>query len=136
MKANKEVKCIGVVFDIDALGGGCYGIKAMRIFMQNLPSGLRDYTIKAGDTDETLECQRREYCIALGGIGLDINAVKVAFSKAKEKGLAALNRRFITSPELEKEPLCYEGKISNGKIINIWEGSTLESYLSAGKERM
>lgn len=108
------MKGIGVVFDIDELGGGFYGSQAWRIFMRNLrPERIIGCVLREGDTSETLGGSRREFCIAVFGIGLDIEFVKAAFVDSSEKGLATSNRRFILSPKLDSEPLVEAGMIDS-----------------------
>ena len=113
------MKGIGVVFDIDALGGGFYGSQAWRIFMRNLtPEKIIGCILREGDTRETLSGSRREFCIGVFGPGLDVEAVKAVFASSSEKGLAPSNRRFILSPRLESEPLVEAGMIdSSGRLV-------------------
>ena len=113
------MKGVGVVFDIDALGGGFYGYKAWCIFMRNLqPEKIISCILREGDTNATLNGSRREFCIAVFGIGLDIETVKAAFTGSSEKGLAPSNRRFILSPQLDSEPLVEAGMIDSvGRLV-------------------
>ena len=113
------MKGIGVVFDIDALGGGFYGSQAWRIFMRQLPpENITGCSLREGDTNETLNGSRREFCISIFGAGLDVEMVKKAFTDSSEKGLAALNRRFIISPKLDSEPLVEAGMIDSvGRLV-------------------
>lgn len=110
---------IGVIFDIDELGGGFYGSQAWRIFMRNLPPvKLIGCTLKEGDTNATLGGSRREFCIAAFGPTLDLNEVKKAFTDCTFKGLASIDRRFITPPQLNSEPLVDAGVIdSMGRLV-------------------
>lgn len=104
------MKGIGVVFNIDALGGGSYGSQAWRIFMRQLPpEKIIGCSLCEGDTNETLNGNRREFCIAVFGVGFDVEMVKRAFADSSENGLAASNRRFILSPKLDSEPLMEAG---------------------------
>ncbi len=113
------VSGIGVVFDIDALGGGFYGSKAWRIFMRNLrPERIVGCNLREGDTRETLSGNRREFCIAVWGIDVDTEAIRSAFATCSETGLAALERRFISSPQLDSEPLVEAGRIdAEGRLV-------------------
>jgi len=113
------MKGIGVVFDIDDLGGGFYGFAAWRIFMRNLrPENIVGYVLREGDTSETLSGNRREFCIAIFGVGLDIDFVRKVFEACTEKGLAPLSRRFILSPHLDSEPLVKVGMVdSTGRLV-------------------
>jgi hypothetical protein len=113
------IKGIGVVFDIDASGGGFYGDAAWRILMKNLrPENITGCMLREGDTSETLNGRRREFCIGIFGIGLDIEVVKATFAYSSEKGLAVQNRRFILSPRLDSEPLAQVGMIDSfGRLV-------------------
>jgi hypothetical protein len=113
------MKGVGVLFDIDALGGGFYGYKAWCIFMRNLkPEKIISCILRAGDTNATMNRSRREFCIAVFGIGLDVETVKAAFTGSSEKGLAPSNRRFILSPQLDSEHLVEAGMIDSvGRLV-------------------
>jgi hypothetical protein len=103
---------IGIVFDIDALGGGFYGYQAWRIFMRHVdPSKITACILMEGDTNATLNGRAREFCIAVYGMNLDPGYIKKVFGDLNEKGLAPKNRRFIEKPELDSEPLPKRGMI-------------------------
>jgi hypothetical protein len=110
---------IGIVFNIDALGGGFYGAKAWRIIMKQLQASyLSGCTIKEGDTDDTLNGKSREYCIAFFKPGLNIDQIRSIFAELDEVGLASKSRRFIQSPRLDSEPLVITGSIdSRGHFV-------------------
>jgi len=102
---------IGVVFDIDDLGGGFYGYEAWKIFMKHLdPSKLTGSTLLEGDTMETLSGGANEFCIAVYG-GMDVDYVRSAFADLTEEGLAPPDRRFIEKPQLDAEPLPDRGRV-------------------------
>ena len=109
---------LGIVFNIDDLGGGYYGATAWRIFMRHIcPKMIIGCTLKEGDTRATLEGEEREFCIAMFGLTNDAAvAVKKVFEECDEKGLAPLARRFLSSPELE--PLVHVGHIDAlGRLV-------------------
>jgi|LGVF01.2.fsa_nt_gb hypothetical protein len=110
---------IGIVFDIDALGSGFYGSRAWRLFMRNItPEHIVDCTLREGDTIETLDGTRREFCIAVFGLDLDVDFIRNAFSKCTGKGFAPLNRRFILRPKIDSEPLMKSGRIDSfGRFV-------------------
>ncbi|MCX5806323.1 MAG: hypothetical protein NT010_09705 [Proteobacteria bacterium] len=117
------MKGVGVVFDIYALGGGFYGAKSWDIFMQNLrPEKIVGCTLHAGDTSETLKGGKREFCIAIFGDKLNVEAVKDVFSVAAENGLASIDRRFMLSPQLDSESFAETGTIDSvGRFVqNTW----------------
>lgn len=97
---------IGVVFNIDDLGGGFYGARAWEILMKYLqPSNLAACTFTEGDTNATLGGTAREFCIAIYGTVMNIEYVEKTFANLEQKGLAAERRRFIKKPLLNSEPL-------------------------------
>lgn len=74
--------------------------------------------LRESDTSETLSGSRREFCIGIFGIGLDVEIVKAAVAASSEKGLAISNRRLILSPRLESEPLVQAGMIDPvGRLV-------------------
>jgi hypothetical protein len=113
------MKGVGVVFDIYELGGGFYGSKSWDIFMRNLrPEKIVGCTLRAGDTSETLKGGKREFCIAIFGDKLDVEAIKGVFSASSEKGLAAPDRRFMLSPQLDSESFAETGTIDPlGRLV-------------------
>lgn len=110
---------IGVVFDIDELGGGFYGAEAWRIFMRSLsPSSIVNCILQEGDTNETLFGRQEEFCIGVFGLTLNAGVVKAAFADSSDKGLAAPDRRFIASPQVNAEPLVTVGAIDHrGRLV-------------------
>ncbi len=103
---------IGIVFDIDALGGSYYGYQAWRIFMKRMPQArIRNTVLKEGDTRETLAGAANEFCIAVYGPLLNPEHVRQAFESLADKGLAPVERRFIMKPPLDGEPLPVRGRI-------------------------
>jgi hypothetical protein len=118
-KEAGHMDSIGVVFDIDALGSGFYGASAWRAFMRHVrPENINGCSLKEGDTQGTLSGSRREFCIAVEGPGLDVDAIKKTFEQSSEKGLASATRRFIFKPQLESEPLVAAGYIdAHGRMV-------------------
>jgi hypothetical protein len=102
---------IGIVFNIDDLGGGFYGYQAWKIFMKHID--VRKFPASAlfeGDTNETLGGSANEFCIAIYGM-IDIGKIKDIFKDLNDKGLAQQGRRFIDKPRLDAEPLPSRGRI-------------------------
>jgi hypothetical protein len=87
--------------------------------MRNLqPETIIGCTLREGDTRETLNRRRREFCIGISGIELDVEAVRAAFASCAEEGLPESSRRFILSPRLEAEPLVEAGMIDSlGRLV-------------------
>lgn len=118
------MKGVGVVFDIDALGGGYYGSEAWRIFMRHLaPGTIIGTVLREGDTRETLTGNRREFCIGVFGLELDVEAVRKVFASSSARGLVPLSRRFILSPQLESEAFMEAGMIDSGGrfVADEWD---------------
>jgi len=113
------MKGIGVVFDINDLGGGFYGSTAWRIFLRNLrPENIIGCVLREGDTSETLSGNQREFCIAVFGAELNTDLFEKVFKDCSEKGLASSNRRFLLSPKLDSEPLIEAGIVdSMGRLV-------------------
>lgn len=105
---------VGIVFDIDALGGGFYGSAAWRLFMRHFrPTDFPACSLLEGDTNASLSGRAREFCIAVSGPSLDPAAVKGIFGAVAAKGLAPPARRFIDKPQLGSEPLVIRGRIDD-----------------------
>jgi hypothetical protein len=113
------MNAIGIVFDIDELGGGFYGSTAWRILMRNLKqSQIKDCVLKEGDTNATLSGSRREFCIAITGQNLNIENIRTCFQNCTEKGLAKIERRFLVGSTVVSEPLTLTGTIdSKGRLV-------------------
>lgn len=107
---ERVLQGIGVVFNIDELGGGFYGFKVWKLFMKHLdPLRLAGVTIVEGDTKSTIKNRAREFCIAV--LGGDTEYIRTTFANLDEKGLAPKNRRFIEKSQLASEPLTIRGRI-------------------------
>lgn len=123
---------IGIVFNIDDLGG-FYGNEAWHIFMRNIkPSTITGCILKHGDTMQTLNGNQREFCIAVFGNTLEMSVIRLAFEKCTEKGLAPLNRRFISNPSAE--PLMDYGSIdTKGRLVqDEWSRITHDQCKDCG----
>ncbi len=106
---------IGLVFDIDGLGGGDYGNAAWHIFTAVIPAtSLRSCILVEGDTAATLAGQANEFCIGVYGDRAIIDLVRAKFEQADIPGLAAFHRRFITKTALDQQPLPTKGVVDLG----------------------
>lgn len=113
---------VGIIFNIDDLGGGYYGPKAWRIFMRHLdPTQIPACTLMEGDTNATLEGHAREFCIAIYGL-IDVDYIKGLFADLQDKGLAKKSHRFIEKSQLDSEPLVHRGRIdaSGAFVTESW----------------
>jgi hypothetical protein len=118
---------LGVIFDIDDLGGGFYGWEAYKIFFASLdPQRLTGCTLLDGDTSETLAGQAREYCIAVQSLDPSkILYVKEALSTRTDQGLLPVERRFIEGDVTSRNPLALAGNIDAAGKLVVREGSMI-----------
>lgn len=110
---------LGVVFDIDGLGGGFYGRAAWRIFAAAVPAtSLCASILVEGDTVATLAGGANEFCIGVYGPREVIDLVRATFEQAETPGLAAFHRRFIEKTALDQQPLPEKGTIDwGGRLV-------------------
>ena len=103
---------LGVVFDIEELGGGFYGNVAWHIFAAAVPAtSLCVSILVEGDTAATLAGKANEFCIGVYGRRETIDLVRATFEQAGTPGLAAFHRRFIEKTVLDEQPLVTRGVI-------------------------
>lgn len=103
---------IGVVFDIDGLGGGFYGYCAWQLFTKHLdPRQLGVSILVEGDTAATLNGQANEFCIGVYCSDLAVDYVRRTFEDMNKPGLAAFHRRFIEKVVLDDQPLPIRGQL-------------------------
>ncbi len=105
---------LGILFDIDALGGGFYGPAAYRIFFaavdsRTIPGAL----LRDGDTNATLRGRERHYCIAVASASQDhIEHVRKVMSACEADGLLPLAQRFLETAAVAGEPLVLAGPVN------------------------
>jgi len=87
---------IGILFDIDELGGGWYGYASYKIFFGALDTGLLlGCSLRDGDTNETLQGSARQCCISVEFPDESkVDALKNALSNSTAKGLLPLHPVF------------------------------------------
>lgn len=109
---------IGVVFDIDGLGGGFYGLEAWRLFMKHLdPRRPGACVLVEGDTVATLSGKVNEFCIGIYGPFLNLSYMRNAFEKLDDPRLVPVHRRFIEKLALDEQPLPIRGQIDAGCLV-------------------
>jgi hypothetical protein len=117
---------VGILFDIDELGGGFYGYASYKIFFGALDtSQLLGCLLRDGDTNATLQGRARQCCISVEFPDASkIEVVKDALSKSTAKGLLPPSSRFLEDALVSQEPLVFAGRIdSTGELTNcetIW----------------
>lgn len=104
---------IGIVFDIDELGGGLYGYEAYKILFQAVDTRqLAGCSLSDGDTGPTLFGRENHYCIAVESLDLArIAMVRDALAKSNARGLLPGSRRFLDSSAVGREPLVLAAEI-------------------------
>jgi hypothetical protein len=114
-KERKPMSRIGILFDIDELGGGLYGYVSYKIFFGALDtSQLLGCSFYDGDTDDTLRGGARHCCISVEFQDpSQIAAVKNALSKSTAKGLLPPSLRLLGDARVRLEPLVFAGRISS-----------------------
>jgi hypothetical protein len=125
---------IGVRFDIDKAGGGCYGFACWKIFWQAItPEDIGVASLYEGDTAATLNGRERVFCIAVQSFdGGSIGKVKAALSQNEAfKGVCA-TPMFVEGSSCAAEPLPDAGRIdAEGNLVG--EAGASRSALGAVK---
>ena len=118
---------IGVLFDIDGLGGGFYGRAAYQILLAALdPHRLTNCTFHDGDTHATLYGTRREYCIAVRGDAQQVDYVRQVMAKRTDEGLYPPDRRFLDGNVTGREPLVRAGSVSAEGTLVVAENEMIQ----------
>jgi len=126
------VQRLGVLFDIDELGGGVYGFEAYRIFFSAVDTReLAGCLLLDGDTNETLAGKANLYCIAVETFDPSrLVAVRRALSQSTGKGLLPAAARFMDDAEAQTQPLVLTARVGlGGELVgdNIgWAGQAWE----------
>ncbi len=104
---------VGILFDIDELGG-VYGLAAYRSLFGALDKvHLRGCSLKDGDTNATLVGRARKYCIAVESYDpSQLAAIVDILSTSTAKGLRPLVDRFLYEERVRHEPLVRAARIS------------------------
>ena len=112
---------IGILFDIDALGGGLYGREAYRIIFNRLdPQQIRGSLVYDGDTNATLTGYARLYCIAVQVTDpLKLDYIRGALGDCTDKGLLDPHLRFIEGKITSHEPLVLAGGIDQSGVFGV-----------------
>jgi hypothetical protein len=105
---------LGVLFDIDKLGGGLYGYAAYKQLFQSLPMHqFVSCSFSDGDTEATLQGRANHYCIAIESLdATKIAAIKTTLSLADGEGLLPLSSRFMDENDANRQPLVPAGYVT------------------------
>ena len=123
---GRKVSQIGILFDIDELGGGFYGKASYRVLFGALDaSWLFGCILRDGDTNATLQGLARQCCISVEVPNAStLDFVRHALSKSTAKGLLPPSSRFLEDALVRQEPLVLAGRISStGELTDcetIW----------------
>jgi hypothetical protein len=109
---------LGILFDIDALGGGNYGYRAWKIFMNNIHSeDLSSCVLVEGDALRNLAGSDNLFCIGIYGFG-DLRNIRERFEGLDVPGLAPMPGRVIDKPVLDLLPLPTHGNVDAfGRLV-------------------
>lgn len=111
---------LGILFDIDDLGGGFYGFEAWKIFLKHCdPEKLSGCMFYEGDTIDTLEGRANTFCIAVQSSDpTAVNYLKQTFAGLKEKGLLPPNERFVEGTVTSMHPLVLKAQVdTEGRFV-------------------
>lgn len=111
---------LGVLFDIDALGGGFYGKAAYRLLFRRLDrSALRGASFRDGDTSATLAGDARIYCIAIESPNAAvITDSETRLTAATDPGLCPVDRRFLRDvAAIKAEPLVFSSRVDEHGML-------------------
>jgi hypothetical protein len=122
---------LGILFDIDELGGGLYGYEAYKILFGVIDTArLAGCALSDGDTNATLAGRANQYCIAVDSLDASkIAAVKSAFGASNAKGLLSLPSRFLSDAAVRNEPLVLAAHIDlAGKLVHCKTGWVMQAW--------
>ena len=123
---------IGILFDIDELGGGLYGYEAYKILFAAIYDTrlLAGSILSDGDTNATLRGQSNQYCIAVDTINpLTLNNVRFALERFEAKGLLPPASRFLEDGPVSEEPLAESAYVgANGELLNCDTGWVIAAW--------
>ncbi|TDD35969.1 hypothetical protein E1287_12420 [Actinomadura sp. KC06] len=125
---------IGILFDIDALGGGAYGRKAYKILFASLdPEQLRDCSFHDGETYATLNGTARLYCIAIRSADpLKIDYVRDTLRARTDDGLRDGDERFLVGAVTSREPLEHAADVDSAGNLIADQEDVIQPWLAEG----
>jgi hypothetical protein len=130
---------LGIVFDIDELGGGVYGYAAYKVLFDAIDSSeLQGCFLSDGDTNATLSGAANHYCIAIESFNAStLDRVREAVGSSRAPGLLPPSRRFLESAEVAREPLVQAAQVGPGGAIvgTSWIVKAREKSLEERKSR-
>lgn len=111
---------LGILFDIDELGGGFYGKEAYKLFFSTIGAELlRDVELFDGDTQATLSGRARHYCVALSADESLMEVVRDRLLASDAVGFLPRAERFCPEAAVRHEMLVFAGRIDkHGNLLN------------------
>ena len=134
---------IGVLFDIDGLGGGFYRYSAFKVLFKCLdPKRLAGCTLLDGDTSETLAGHARTYCVAFHGVdSAQAGYIREALGDCHEEGLLPTRSRFVEGAVTGRHHLVVAGRVDGEGRLVVPEGGLVHqdwaegtAWIIAGKQ--
>lgn len=129
---------IGILFDIEALGGGLYGYSAYKALFETIDTRLiPSSTLADGDTAASISGRDNHYCIAITcGDPRAIERVQDALSRARANGALPAVVRFIDGDAAAREPLVPAAEIdAAGALVSAKPRWIREAWETARKAR-
>lgn len=113
---------VGVLFDVQGLGGGFYGQKAYKVFFANIdPTHLKGCTVYDGDP---LAISSDQYCICVNGASPEqVEYVRRAMGGVEAPGLLPVARRFATGRVAGPNYLVEAGFVDSDGAFNVQKNS-------------
>ncbi len=111
---------IGILFDIDDLGGGFYRYSAFKVLFESLdPKRLTGCTLLDGDTSETLAGQASTYCVTFQDVdSAQADYIRETLGDCDDKGLLPTSSRFIEGAVTGSHPLVVAGRVDGeGRLV-------------------
>jgi hypothetical protein len=118
---------IGILFDIDELGGGIYGRRAYEILFRRLdPMQLTICHIFDGDTEATLDGDANIYCIAFQATEQEkIHYIVDTLASHMDVGLLPAANRYLTGDVVRREPLVWSATIAFDGSLRLTEDTII-----------
>jgi hypothetical protein len=111
---------IGILFDIDDLGGGTYGFAAYRLLFETLGrDSFFECGLSDGDTSETLCGSVRHYCIAIEtDDAAKCTAIRQTIRNSNATGFIETGSRIIEDESVSHQPLVQAGCVDSTGQLN------------------
>jgi len=131
---SSAVHEVGILFDIDGLGGGLYGQAAYRILFAALePRRPTGCSLHGGDTDSTIHGTQCLYCIAVRSRTPEqIAYVRQAMGVRTDVGLLKPDRRLTEGSVTDREPLVPAGFVNDRADLVVPRNEMIQQHWAEG----